>query len=116
MDYIICFENITKKFGGTTALSDVCFKIKKGEVHCLCGENGAGKSTLMNLCAGVFQPTSGAIKINGQETRINSVSQSEKLGFSIVHQEVPLCLNMSIAHNIFLGCSKSTKGIAGRKS
>lgn len=111
MDHIICFENITKKFGGTAALSDVCFKIKKGEVHCLCGENGAGKSTLMNLCAGIFQPTSGIIRINGEEVKINSVSQSEKLGFSIVHQEVPLCLNMSIAHNIFMGSSKSTKGI-----
>ena len=111
MDHIICFENITKKFGGTSALSDVCFKIKKGEVHCLCGENGAGKSTLMNLCAGVFQPTSGTIKVNGEEVKINSISQSEKLGFSIVYQEVPLCLNMSIAHNIFMGSSKSTKGI-----
>lgn len=111
MDPIICFENITKKFGGTVALSDVCFKIKKGEVHCLCGENGAGKSTLMNMCAGVFQPTSGRILINGEEVKINSISQSEKLGFSVVHQEVPLCLNMSIAHNIFLGSSKSTKGI-----
>ncbi len=111
MDHIICFENITKKFGGTSALSDVCFKIKKGEVHCLCGENGAGKSTLMNLCAGVFQPTSGTIKVNGEEVKINSISQSEKLGFSIVYQEVPLCLNMSIAHNIFMGSSKSLKGI-----
>ncbi len=111
MDHIICFENITKKFGGTSALSDVCFKIKKGEVHCLCGENGAGKSTLMNLCAGVFQPTSGTIKIDGEEVKIHSIAHSEKLGFSIVYQEVPLCLNMSIAHNIFMGSSKSTKGI-----
>lgn len=111
MDHIICFENITKKFGGTSALSDVCFKIKKGEVHCLCGENGAGKSTLMNLCAGVFQPTSGIIKIDGEEVKIHSIAHSEKLGFSIVYQEVPLCLNMSIAHNIFMGSSKSTKGI-----
>jgi len=108
---IICFENITKKFGGTVALSDVCFKIEKGEVHCLCGENGAGKSTLMNLCAGVLQPTSGRILINGEEIKIKSIYQSEKLGFSVVHQEVPLCLNMSIAHNIFLGSKKSTKGI-----
>ena len=111
MEHIICFENITKKFGGTAALSDVCFKIKKGEVHCLCGENGAGKSTLMNLCGGIFQPTSGIIKINGEEVKINSIAQSEKLGFSIIHQEVPLCLNMSIAHNIFMGSSKSTKGL-----
>ncbi len=111
MEHIICFENITKKFGGTAALSDVCFKIKKGEVHCLCGENGAGKSTLMNLCGGIFQPTSGIIKINGEEVKINSIAHSEKLGFSIIHQEVPLCLNMSIAHNIFMGSSKSTKGL-----
>ena len=111
MDSIICFENISKKFGGTTALSNVCFKIKKGEVHCLCGENGAGKSTLMNLCAGVIQPTEGIIRINGEEVKINSISQSEKHGFTVVHQEVPLCLNMSIAHNIFMGSSKSVKGI-----
>ncbi len=111
MDSIICFENITKKFGGTTALSNVCFKIKKGEVHCLCGENGAGKSTLMNLCAGVIQPSDGVIKINGEEVKIGSISQSEKYGFAVVHQEVPLCLNMSIAHNIFMGSSKSMKGI-----
>lgn len=111
MDHIICFENITKKFGGTTALSDVCFKIKRGEVHCLCGENGAGKSTLMNLCAGVFQPTSGTIKIDGKEVSIQNKAHSEKLEISIVYQEVPLCLNMSIAHNIFLGSSKSTKGV-----
>ena len=91
MDPIICFENITKKFGGTTALSNVCFKIKKGEVHCLCGENGAGKSTLMNLCAGVIQPSSGVIRINGVEVKIGSISQSEKHGFAVVHQEVPLC-------------------------
>lgn len=111
MDPIICFENITKKFGGTTALSNVCFKIKKGEVHCLCGENGAGKSTLMNLCAGVIQPSSGVIRINGVEVKIGSISQSEKHGFAVVHQEVPLCLNMSIAHNIFMGSSKSIKHI-----
>lgn len=111
MDPIICFENITKKFGGTTALSNVCFKIKKGEVHCLCGENGAGKSTLMNLCAGVIQPSSGVIRINGVEVKIGSISQSEKHGFAVVHQEVPLCLNMSIAHNIFMGSSKSIKTI-----
>jgi len=111
VDHIICFENITKKFGGTTALSDVCFKIKRGEVHCLCGENGAGKSTLMNLCAGVFQPTSGTIKIDGKEVSIQNKAHSEKLEISIVYQEVPLCLNMSIAHNIFLGSSKSTKGV-----
>jgi len=111
LEPIICFENITKKFGGTTALSDVCFKVNKGEVHCLCGENGAGKSTLMNLCAGVFQPTEGEIIVDGVEVKISNISKSEKMGFAVVHQEVPLCENMSIAHNVFMGSSLSTKGI-----
>ena len=57
MEPYIQFRNVTKQFGGTKALNDVSFEIRKGEVHCLCGENGAGKSTLINLCAGVIQPT-----------------------------------------------------------
>lgn len=108
---IIEFRNITKRFGGTVALNDVSFEIRKGEVHCLCGENGAGKSTLINLCGGVFEPTEGTILIHGKEEKINSIQKSEKLGFAIVHQEVPLCLNMTIAQNIFLGSKESTKGI-----
>lgn len=105
------FKNITKRFGGTVALNNVSFQVNKGEVHCLCGENGAGKSTLINLCGGVFEPTEGTILIDGKEEKINSVHKSEKLGFAIVHQEVPLCLNMSIAHNIFLGSTEASQGI-----
>ena len=108
---IIEFRNITKQFGGTIALNKVSFQVNKGEVHCLCGENGAGKSTLINLCGGIFEPTEGTILINGKEEKINSVNKSEKLGIAIVHQEVPLCLNMSIAHNIFLGSPEANKGI-----
>ncbi|MFV0528518.1 MAG: sugar ABC transporter ATP-binding protein [Lachnospiraceae bacterium] len=110
MSSYIQFRNITKQFGVTVALNDVSFEIKKGEIHCLCGENGAGKSTLINLCAGVFLPTKGEILIDGKPVLINSVKASEKLGISVVHQEVPLCLNMSIAHNIFLGAAESMKG------
>ena len=108
---IIEFKNITKKFGGTVALNQISFSIEKGEVHCLCGENGAGKSTLINLCGGVITPTEGQIYIKGKPEQINTIQKSEKLGFSIVHQEVPLCLNMSVAHNIFLGSAEGTKGI-----
>lgn len=107
---IIEFKNITKRFGGTVALNNVSFSIEAGEVHCLCGENGAGKSTLINLCGGVFTPTEGEIRVDGTPVNINSIQKSEKLGFAIVHQEVPLCLNMSIAHNIFLGSAESKKG------
>ncbi|MBC5647792.1 sugar ABC transporter ATP-binding protein [Christensenella tenuis] len=102
-DSIIRFENISKNFAATAALRDVSFEIERGEVHCLCGENGAGKSTLINICGGVFSPTHGKIFIDGKETEINSITKSEEMGFFIVHQEVPLCANMSIAHNIFLG-------------
>lgn len=111
MEPYIQFRNVTKQFGGTKALNDVSFEIRKGEVHCLCGENGAGKSTLINLCAGVIQPTKGEILINGVPVNIQNVQQSEKLGFSVVHQEIPLCLNMTIAQNIFLGSREGKKGI-----
>ncbi|MCI8591464.1 MAG: sugar ABC transporter ATP-binding protein [Lachnospiraceae bacterium] len=108
---IIEFKNITKRFGGTVALNNVSFSVEEGEVHCLCGENGAGKSTLINLCGGVFTPTEGEIWVGGRPEQINSIRKSEKLGFSIVHQEIPLCLNMSIAHNIFLGSKEAVKGV-----
>lgn len=111
MQPLIEFKNITKKFGGTTALNDVSFAIQKGEVHCLCGENGSGKSTLINICGGVITPTSGAVWVHGKQQKISSVPKSEHLGFQVVHQEVPLCMNMSIAHNIFMGSPESMKGL-----
>ena len=111
MEAYIQFKNITKKFGGTTALNKVSFDIREGEVHCLCGENGAGKSTLINLCGGIFQPTEGQIYIGGKPVVIKTVEQSEKLGISIVHQEIPLCLNMTIAENIFLNRKEAVKGL-----
>ncbi len=104
------FQNISKRFGGTVALNNISFKIKKGEIHCLCGENGAGKSTLINLCGGALRPNEGSIIINGKTEIIKDIEYSKNLGISVVHQEVPLCQNMSIAHNIFLGSSQSTKG------
>ncbi|MBQ3575597.1 MAG: ATP-binding cassette domain-containing protein, partial [Clostridia bacterium] len=64
MEAYIQFKGVTKQFGGITALKDVTFDIRKGEVHCLCGENGAGKSTLINICGGVFAPTRGEIWID----------------------------------------------------
>lgn len=111
METYIQFKNVTKQFGVTVALKDVSFEIRKGEVHCLCGENGAGKSTLINLCAGVFQPTRGEILINGDSVHIQNVQHSEKLGFSVVHQEIPLCPNMTIAQNIFLSSKEGKNGL-----
>ena len=103
MEQIIRFEGISKSFGGIKALSDVSFAVEAGEIHCLCGENGAGKSTLINICSGALQPSEGKIFVHSKHEIIQNVEKSDALGFSIVHQEIPLCANMSIAHNIFMG-------------
>ena len=67
MESWIRFENVTKEFPGVLALNQVSFEIKKGEILALCGENGAGKSTLINICAGVYKPTSGKVYVKGEE-------------------------------------------------
>lgn len=109
MDNFLEFVNITKKFAGVPALKNINFSIKQGEIHCFCGENGAGKSTLINLCAGVFQPEEGMIKCKGEEVHPSSPRDAEKLGIGVAFQEVPLCTNMSISANIFLGAHPKTK-------
>lgn len=103
------FVNISKVFPGVKALSGISFAVKRGEIHCLCGENGAGKSTLINLCGGVYLPEEGHIVINGKEERLSSPLKSEELKISIVFQEIPLCKNLSIAANIFLGPNPPTR-------
>ncbi|MGI6072873.1 MAG: sugar ABC transporter ATP-binding protein [Lachnospiraceae bacterium] len=103
MDTWIKFENITKDFPGVRALNDVSFDIKKGEIVALCGENGAGKSTLINICAGIYRPTSGKVYVKGEEVVFHNADDAESKNISTVFQEVPLCLNMTIASNMFLG-------------
>lgn len=102
-DYIIEFNNITKTFGGTVALNDVSLGIEKGKATGLVGENGAGKSTLVKICAGVFTPEKGEIIFQGEKQNISSPEHAERLGISFVHQEIPICNNLTVAQNIFLG-------------
>jgi ABC-type sugar transport system ATPase subunit len=66
-DYIISMNNISKRFPGVTALDDVSFHIKKGEIHVLMGENGAGKSTLIKILTGIYKQDSGSIFFDGRE-------------------------------------------------
>lgn len=96
-------EKITKAFPGTVALDEVDFKVHQGKVSALVGENGAGKSTLMKIIAGVEQPSAGRIFLNGDEIKISSPSEGASLGISIIHQDLGLCPNLSVAENIFLG-------------
>ena len=116
MESWIRFENVTKEFPGVRALNQVSFEIKKGEILALCGENGAGKSTLINICAGVYKPTSGKVYVKGEEVVFNNADDAERKKISTVFQEVPLCLNMTIADNMFLGPRpKTKKGLLDRK-
>ncbi|MFA9379775.1 MAG: ATP-binding cassette domain-containing protein [Acetanaerobacterium sp.] len=110
-DYILEMRGITKEFPGVKALDDVCFSVKRGEIHCLVGENGAGKSTLMKVLSGVYPYGSytGSIIVNGQEQRYMGIANSEKAGIAIIYQELALIPELSLYENIFFG-HEITKG------
>ncbi|MDR2164028.1 MAG: sugar ABC transporter ATP-binding protein [Clostridiales Family XIII bacterium] len=108
-DIWIEFNNITKEFPGVKALDGVSFGIKKGEVLALCGENGAGKSTLINICSGLYKPDGGKVVVKGEEVHFRSARDAEDAKIATVHQEIPACLNMTIAENMFLGPKPPSK-------
>ncbi len=110
---ILEMKNITKEFPGVKALSNVNFKVKKGEIHALVGENGAGKSTLMNVLSGIYPYGSytGEIIYKGNECRFKNIRDSEGAGIAIIHQELALSPFMTIAENIFIGNERSKKGV-----
>jgi ribose transport system ATP-binding protein len=102
-EYFLEVDNISKLFPGTLALNKVRLKVKKGEIHALCGENGAGKSTLMNIIGGVFLPTEGKLYFEGKEISPQNPRESQELGVGFVHQELCLCPHLTAAENIYIG-------------
>ena len=94
---------ISKYFPGVKALDNVSFSIEEGEVHGLVGENGAGKSTLMKIMSGVYKADKGDIFIKGEKVDIDGVESAQRLGVSIIFQELNLCPHMTVADNIFIG-------------
>jgi ABC-type sugar transport system ATPase subunit len=86
-----------------TALDSVCFDVRPGEFHALCGENGAGKSTLMKILSGVITEYEGRIELAGETLVVNGTRDAEYRGISIIHQELNLVGDLSVAANIFLG-------------
>jgi D-xylose transport system ATP-binding protein len=106
-DVLLEIANVTKEFPGVTALSDVSIRIRKGEIHGLCGENGAGKSTLMKILCGVYPhgSYSGDIVYKGKVLALSgsSIRQAIEEGIAIVYQELTLIPNMTVGENIFLG-------------
>ncbi len=95
-------ENISKRFPGVRALTNVSFSIAPGEIHALCGENGAGKSTLMNILTGNIRADEGRIWLNDEELVLSSPQEAFDRGISIVHQHLSLIDSISAAENIFL--------------
>ena len=112
---ILKIENVIKDFPGIRALSNVSFKVKKGDIHGLCGENGAGKSTLVKILAGVYPHNTyqGTIYFNEKELKLTSSSIEEaiKEGIATVYQEPVLVPQMTVGENIFLGREPEDKGI-----
>lgn len=116
MEPILEIKNITKEFPGVKALDDVSFSIMPGEVHAIVGENGAGKSTLMNILSGVFQPTSGEVKLEGNVVNFQEPKDAQNHGISIIHQEFSLIPQLNGIDNIFLGREiKQKNGLLNRR-
>lgn len=103
MTPLLQVHQVSKRFPGVLALDGVDLAVYSGEVLALVGENGAGKSSLMKILSGIEQPTSGQILLEGRTVRIDSVQSALKLGIALIHQELNLCDNLSVAANIFLG-------------
>ena len=106
---LIAIQQVTKRFPGVTALDDVTVDIEAGELHAVVGENGAGKSTLMKILSGVIPDFEGQILLRRQAVRFTGTRDAEKVGISIIHQELNLVEDLSAAANIFLGREKRTR-------
>lgn len=108
---LIRIQNLVKRFGPFTALDGVSLDVHAGEVHALLGDNGAGKSTLIKTLAGVHQPNSGQISIDGVPVRFRSPSDASDAGIGTVYQDLALNPLMSVTRNFFMG--REIKGMFG---
>ena len=96
-------QNLSKSFGPVEVLRDVSLSVDRGEVHAIIGENGAGKSTLMKILAGNHSPTRGEIRIEGEQVHFSGPVDAERRGIVLVHQEILLAPDLTVAQNIYLG-------------
>jgi len=103
MTELVRLSGIRKNFAGVQALKGVDFDLRAGEVHALVGENGAGKSTLMRVLAGEIAPTSGTVSLNGEPVQLSGPRDATGRGISVIHQELALAPDLTVAENIFLG-------------
>lgn len=107
-------SGISKSFPGVNALSNVSLTVGFGRIHAIVGENGAGKSTLMKVLSGAYQPSSGTIEIAGAEVRLRGPNDAQRLGIRMVHQELNLAPDLTVAENVFLGRMPQRWGVVDR--
>ena len=102
-DVILQMKDIEKRFAGVHALKSVQFELRAGEVHALMGENGAGKSTLIKVLCGIHKRDGGEIVYFGEPVHFNGIADSQKVGISVIHQELNMMNHLTVAQNIFIG-------------
>ena len=107
---ILEMQGIQKYFPGVHALDDCRFELRAGEVHALVGENGAGKSTLMKILSGIYPRDGGSVRLDGREINVKSTLEAQRLGISIIHQEINLMQDLTVSENIYIG-REPTQGI-----
>ncbi len=112
---LLRLAGVAKRFSGVRALVDVAFDLRAGEIHALMGENGAGKSTLIKILAGVHAPDSGSIEVDGRSVWIRGVTDADELGIRVIHQELSLAPNLTVAENIYLGAEPTRAGLLDRR-
>jgi ABC-type sugar transport system ATPase subunit len=111
MDYLLETKDITKRFGGLTAVDRVSIGLKAGEALALLGDNGAGKSTLIKIISGVHQPDSGEIFIGGKKAHIESPIDALAAGIETIYQDLALAENLDVGANIFLGRERMKRSL-----
>ncbi|MCU7365071.1 sugar ABC transporter ATP-binding protein [Pantoea stewartii] len=114
-DVIIETRGLSRVYPGVTALDQVNYRVYRNKVNVLIGENGAGKSTMMKMLAGVETPSSGEIWLDGKPVTLSSTHQAEKLGISIIFQELNLFPNMNVMDNIFIANEFFQRGVINEK-
>jgi ribose transport system ATP-binding protein len=106
---LLKMTNISKSFGGVAALRGVDFELQTGEIHALVGENGAGKSTLMKIIAGVHSGFTGEMLLNGKPVHFRSARDALSAGIGMVHQELSVVPDLTVAENVYLGVQPVTR-------
>ncbi|MCC7175689.1 MAG: sugar ABC transporter ATP-binding protein [Bryobacterales bacterium] len=114
-DVVLEAREVSVQYPGTLALDSVSFRLHRGKVSALIGENGAGKSTLVGVLAGIVRPTRGRLRMDGVEVSLDSVRRADALGIGIIHQELNLCPNLSVAENIFLARELTRHGVLDKR-